>query len=82
MRVRILALLRERPRNTNQVSTMLGIDYKTAEHHLRVLRENGLVVPHGDGYGALFHPTGELESAWPEVEEIARRAGLASQGEK
>lgn len=71
MRIRIIRLLRERPYNTNQITKMLGIDYKTTEHHLRVLRENRIVVPSGDGYGAVYALTGEMEAAMRVFEEIA-----------
>lgn len=54
MRLRILEELAKRPRNTNEVSKILGIDYKTTEYHLRVLKENGLVVGAGEGYGSKF----------------------------
>lgn len=54
MRLRILEELAKRPRNTNEVSKILGIDYKTTEYHLRVLKENGLVIGAGEGYGSKF----------------------------
>ena len=73
LRVRILALLRERPYNTNQVATLLGIDYKTAQHHLRALTENRLVSPTGNGYGAVFIPTRDMEESWPEFDAIAQK---------
>lgn len=73
MRVRIIRLLRERPYNTNQITKMLGIDYKTTEHHLRVLRENRIVVPSGDGYGAVFLLTPDMEACMPEFDEIAAK---------
>ncbi len=82
-RIRILALLRERPQNTNQVSVLLGIDYKTAEHHLKVLRENRLVVPSGEGYGTLFLLSPSLEAEIHEFEAIARKAlGDAPRGQQ
>jgi len=72
-RIRILRLLRERPYNTNQITKILGIDYKTTEHHLRVLRENRLVVVGGDGYGAVFLLAPEMEANMNEFEEIAKK---------
>ena len=42
-RVKIMALLRERPSNTNQISTNGEMDYKSASHHLKALEENHLV---------------------------------------
>jgi DNA-binding transcriptional ArsR family regulator len=80
MRIRIVRLLRERPLNTNQVSVMLGIDYKTAEHHLRVLRENRVATPHGDGYGAVFRLTRDMEASLDEFERIAAHVAVPARG--
>lgn len=73
LRVRILTLLRDRPYNTNQIAVALGIDYKTAQHHMRVLTENRVVSPTGDGYGAVFLFTPEMEESWSEFEAIAAK---------
>lgn len=73
MRVRIIVLLRERPLNTNQVTRALGIDYKTAEHHLRVLRENLIVSPSGDKYGAVFFLTKDMEESMSEFDIIVTK---------
>ncbi|MEK6985076.1 MAG: winged helix-turn-helix domain-containing protein [Candidatus Thermoplasmatota archaeon] len=54
LRIRLLAILQERPSNANQLALALGVDYKTVQHHLRVLRENRLAEPGGDGYGATW----------------------------
>ena len=42
-RVKIMTFLRERPSNTNQISTNVEMDYKSASHHLKALEENHLV---------------------------------------
>ena len=73
MRIRIITLLRERPLNTNQVTKALGIDYKTAEHHLRVLRENRIATPTGDKYGAVFLLTKEMEDSLAEFDHIVQK---------
>lgn len=75
MRVRIITLLRDRPLNTNQLSLALAIDYKTAEHHLRVLRENHIASPTGDGYGAVFLLTHDMEESMDEFERIVEKIG-------
>jgi DNA-binding transcriptional ArsR family regulator len=72
-RIRVIMLLRERPLNTNQVTRALGIDYKTAEHHLRVLRENLIVSPSGDKYGAVFFLTKDMEESLGEFDAIVAK---------
>jgi len=42
-RIKIMSLLKERPSNTNQISTYVEVDYKSASHHLKTLEENYLV---------------------------------------
>jgi DNA-binding transcriptional ArsR family regulator len=73
LRIRILLLLRERPMNTNQVATALGIDYKTAQHHLRVLTENRLASPTGQGYGAVYLLTRDMEDSMADFDAIAAK---------
>lgn len=73
MRIRLIALLRERPYNTNQLATLLGVDYKTAQHHLRVLVENRVLNSTGQGYGAVFLPTRDMQDSWDDFDAIARK---------
>ncbi len=42
-RLRILYLLAEEPRNVSQLTDALGVSQPTVSHHLRILRERGLV---------------------------------------
>lgn len=53
-KLRLLRALRECPSNTNQLALTLGVDYKTAQHHLRLLARNGVVTSLGEGYGRVF----------------------------
>ncbi len=70
-RIRILRLLRDRPYNTNQIAEELDLDYKTVQHHLKVLRENRVLSKSGDQYGAVFLPTPDMDDSWGSFEEIA-----------
>jgi len=54
-RIRIMSLLRKRPRNTHQLSRELGIDYKGTQHHLKNLEENNLVKKIGNHYGVTYY---------------------------
>ncbi len=54
MRAKIISLLIQKPLNTNQLSQMLGFDYKTIIHHLDVMLKNNWVTRNEDKYGELF----------------------------
>lgn len=69
-RARILRAIREAPRNAQQVSDALGLDYTTVRHHLRVLARNGLVTTAGDRYGQVYFLSGSMESHWGAFEQI------------
>ncbi|MCI4317132.1 MAG: winged helix-turn-helix domain-containing protein [Thermoplasmata archaeon] len=54
-RTRILEKLQSSPHNANQLAQVLGMDYRTVRHHLRVLERNGLVGrPVGNHYAAPY----------------------------
>jgi len=62
--------------NANQLAEKLRVDYKTIQHHLRVLEENGLVTPSEKGaYGAVILLTQKMEEALPVLEEIWSKIG-------
>lgn len=72
-RARILEEIHDQPCNANQLATALDLDYKTARHHLEVLREKDLVRRSGDEYGAVYLPTDRLRHYWDTTEEIVDR---------
>ncbi len=75
-RAEILRALLDRPLNANQLAEALKVDYKTIQHHLRVLEENGLVMPSEKGaYGAVILLTPKMEEALPVLEEIWSKIG-------
>lgn len=69
-RIRILRALEERPRNRNQLADDLDLDYKTIEHHLDVLEDNGLVESTDSDYGAVFLITDRTQHHWEKATEI------------
>jgi DNA-binding transcriptional ArsR family regulator len=73
LRMRILQAILDRPYNTNQLAVVLGHDYKTIQHHLRVLTENRLVELRGAGYGATYFPSRDLEDSLKEFQAIVAR---------
>ena len=48
-RARIIKELLKNPQNTNQLSKTLELDFKTVQHHLKVLEKNKLVIYKGGG---------------------------------
>jgi DNA-binding transcriptional ArsR family regulator len=75
-RAEIIKALQNRPSNANQLAQILRVDYKTIQHHVRVLEENGLIVPSDKGtYGAVLFLTPKMEEAIPILDEIWIRIG-------
>ncbi len=54
-RIRIMSVLRKRPRNKNQLATELGIDYKNIQHHIKILEKNNLVKKTGHQYSMAYY---------------------------
>jgi len=61
-RARIIHALVTRPLNLNQIAEKLGVDYRTATHHAKVLKTNSLIVSQGEKYGAMYFLSPRLES--------------------
>ena len=74
-RARILMILKERPMNTHQLAKEMGVDYSTVQHHLKVLRKNGLVGTMGGKYGALYFLAPILEENWETFLKIEEKIG-------
>lgn len=48
-RVLILYMLANRPHNVTELTEMLAVSQPTVSHHLRILRDRGLVLAERDG---------------------------------
>jgi len=62
-RLAVLRQLMERPKHVGEINAPLGIEPTLLSHHLKVLREAGLVVTERDGKAVLY-------SLAPEVEDV------------
>jgi predicted transcriptional regulator len=60
-RIKILDLLIKNPLNINKISEELQLDYKTIQHHIRILEKNNLITRMGDKYGILYFISNYLE---------------------
>ncbi len=75
-RLQMIKLLKEEPMNANKMGERLGLDYKTVQHHLKILKENNVVVTNAAGsYGAMYFLTPYIEKHLHAVEEIWARFG-------
>ncbi|WP_128905945.1 ArsR/SmtB family transcription factor [Halorubrum amylolyticum] len=79
-RLRIVRALEERPRNTNQLSNDLDLNYKTVQHHLEVLEENDIVTTQGENYGKMYFLTNRMTSNFDILEEVAEQADFETDG--
>ena len=62
-RIKIFDLLIKNPLNINKISEELQLDYKTIQHHMRILEKNNLVSKMGDKYGIFYFISNYMEKS-------------------
>ncbi len=72
-RARIIETLKETPQNANQLSNLLGMDYRTIRHHLGVLEKNKIIISAGEGYGTTYFLSQVMEENYVLFEEILKK---------
>ena len=73
-RVRILEEIFKEPQNTNKLSKILNLDFKTVQYHLKILEKNGLVTYQGGGgFAKLYFPSKMLEENVESLNEILKK---------
>jgi len=72
-RIRIMSVLRKRPRNRNQLATELRTDYKNILHHIKILEGNNLVKKIGNHYGVMYCVSAFFENNETVFDEIVAR---------
>jgi DNA-binding transcriptional ArsR family regulator len=75
-RLRIIRALDDQPRNANQLSNELDLDYRTVRHHLELLEENDVLETMGEGYGKTYFVTDRMEDNLDVLREIGEQSGL------
>jgi len=73
-RAQVLKAIREEPRNAQQLSQSLDLDYTTIRHHLKVLEQNHIVIAEGETYGRLYFLSDSMEAHWSALEAILEKA--------
>jgi ArsR family transcriptional regulator len=61
-RLSTLRLLMRGPLHVGEMTEVLGIDQSLLSHHLRILREAGLVRAERDGKAVLYSLSGDIEA--------------------
>jgi len=79
-RAEIIALVRRRPYNAHEISRLMGVDYKTARHHLRVLVENGILDASEDHYGTIYVWSPAMQASAATWQEIWDAVGQNASG--
>jgi DNA-binding transcriptional ArsR family regulator len=73
-RALVLSSIKQEPRNAQQLSVALHVDYTTVRHHLRVLESNRLVLTEGEKYGKIYFVSENMEAHWDKLEAILKRS--------
>ncbi|MFH0971713.1 MAG: winged helix-turn-helix domain-containing protein [Candidatus Micrarchaeota archaeon] len=76
MRFAVLKVLKETPKNHRQLALNLKVDYKTVQHHLRILYDNHLVEVQGKGYGSVYFLSEETEKDWKFISDLFKGASI------
>ncbi len=75
-RIHLLLLLRERPYNVNQLHDKLHLDYKTIQHHIRVLINEKIIITDDEKkYGSMYFISPLLEKNIHIFDEIIDKTG-------
>ncbi|PIN79680.1 transcriptional regulator [Candidatus Woesearchaeota archaeon CG10_big_fil_rev_8_21_14_0_10_34_8] len=62
-RGRIIKHIKDKPSNTHKISKALKLDYKTVQHHLKVLEKNNIIYAINKGnYGAVYFVSEQFDS--------------------
>ena len=69
-RIKIMSAILETPRNVNQLSQTVGMDYKAVQHHMKVLEKNSMVSKIGEKYGTIYFPSALFEDGKEVFDEI------------
>lgn len=75
-RAKIIWSLHSRPSNVNQLATELDLQYKSVQHHIRILVGSSLLAPSGEGYGATYLLTQWFELHFTQFEQICSKLGF------
>lgn len=77
-RIRIMAEIRENPSNAHYLAGIIGVDYKTILHHMKILEKNNLVSRIGEKYGSVYFVSALFEESQDAFDEIVSKIQKSS----
>lgn len=72
-RIKIIEELRNRPQNANKLAHSIKKDYTTTKYHLRILQDEGLIVPMGGSYGKVFFLSAQLDDQYETFLDVIKK---------
>jgi len=72
-RARLIHALKVQPGNMNQLAKRLGVEYRTIQHHIEVLKRNSLVASAGEHYGLTYFLTPWMEGHIEVFDDLCRK---------
>ena len=79
-RTRILELIKDNPKNANKIAGVLSLDYKTVRHHLDMMLKHRLIINTGNGYGAIYSLSEELQANMHVFDDICSKIKKTDKG--
>jgi len=76
-RAKIINLIKKTPMNSHKISKELKFDYKTVQHHIRILEKNKIIVKEGS-YGGVYFISKIMETHMDIFNEIWDKSGINS----
>ncbi len=78
-RLRIVQKLMNSPMNKNELSTELSLNYRTVEHHIRILMENNILDGDERKYDSIFYIKENMKMS---IDEIIKKYNLREAKDK
>jgi len=76
-RAKILNAIKTRPSNLNQLAKLIGVDYRSVQHHIAVLQKNNLVQSSGVRYGVVYSLHQYLSYHYATFEQVCLQLGYS-----
>ena len=58
----------------------MDLQYKAVQHHIKILVGSSLLVPSGEGYGAVYLLTPWFEHHFQQFEQVSSKLGFSGRG--